>query len=135
MKIPTLDIARIPQYLEANRLAAKGLDKPVLGGCIGPYSLAALAKEPEILLLDEPLSNLDARLRLEMREEIRRLQLETGITTIFVTHDQEEALSISDHILLGLPIMIAEFLIGRHSQANTARAYQILAPLFLIILN
>ena len=59
----------------------------------------ALAKEPEILLLDEPLSNLDARLRLEMREEIRRLQLETGITTIFVTHDQEEALSISDHIL------------------------------------
>ena len=60
----------------------------------------ALAKEPEILLLDEPLSNLDARLRLEMLEEIRRLQLETGITTIFVTHDQEEALSISDHILL-----------------------------------
>lgn len=60
----------------------------------------ALAKEPEILLLDEPLSNLDARLRLEMREEIRRLQMETGITTIFVTHDQEEALSISDYILL-----------------------------------
>ena len=60
----------------------------------------ALAKKPEILLLDEPLSNLDARLRLEMREEIRRIQLETGITTIFVTHDQEEALSISDFILL-----------------------------------
>ena len=60
----------------------------------------ALAKQPEILLLDEPLSNLDARLRLEMREEIRRLQIETGITTIFVTHDQEEALSISDQILL-----------------------------------
>ena len=60
----------------------------------------AQAKEQEILLLDEPLSNLDARLRLEMREEIRRLQMETGITTIFVTHDQEEALSISDHILL-----------------------------------
>ena len=60
----------------------------------------ALAKEPDILLLDEPLSNLDARLRLEMREEIRRLQLKTGITTIFVTHDQEEALSISDYILL-----------------------------------
>ncbi len=60
----------------------------------------ALAKEPEILLLDEPLSNLDARLRLEMREEIRRIQLETGITTVFVTHDQEEAMSISDHIVL-----------------------------------
>lgn len=60
----------------------------------------ALAKEPDILLLDEPLSNLDARLRLEMREEIRKLQLKTGITTIFVTHDQEEALSISDYIML-----------------------------------
>lgn len=60
----------------------------------------ALAKEPGILLLDEPLSNLDARLRLEMREEIRRIQLETGITTVFVTHDQEEALSISDYIVL-----------------------------------
>ena len=60
----------------------------------------ALAKEPEILLLDEPLSNLDARLRLEMREEIRRLQLETGITTIFVTHDQDEAMVMSDEIHL-----------------------------------
>ncbi len=60
----------------------------------------ALAKTPDILLLDEPLSNLDARLRLEMREEIRRIQLETGITTIFVTHDQEEAISISDYVLL-----------------------------------
>ena len=56
----------------------------------------ALIKEPEILLLDEPLSNLDARLRLEMREEIRRIQIETGVTTIFVTHDQEEAMSITD---------------------------------------
>lgn len=60
----------------------------------------ALAKEPSILLLDEPLSNLDARLRIEMREEIRRIQIETGLTTIFVTHDQEEAMSISDHVLL-----------------------------------
>ena len=60
----------------------------------------ALVKEPRLLLLDEPLSNLDARLRLEMREEIRRIQLETGVTAIFVTHDQEEAMSISDHIVL-----------------------------------
>jgi ABC-type sugar transport system ATPase subunit len=60
----------------------------------------AMAKDPQILLLDEPLSNLDARLRLEMREEIRRIQRETGITVIFVTHDQEEAMSISDKILL-----------------------------------
>ena len=60
----------------------------------------ALVKNPRLLLLDEPLSNLDARLRLEMREEIRRIQQRTGVTTIFVTHDQEEAMSISDRILL-----------------------------------
>ena len=60
----------------------------------------ALVKRPDILLLDEPLSNLDARLRLEMREEIRRIQTETGVTTVFVTHDQEEAMSITDEIVL-----------------------------------
>ncbi len=60
----------------------------------------ALVKKPKLLLLDEPLSNLDARLRLEMREEIRRIQQEVGITTVFVTHDQEEAMSISDKVLL-----------------------------------
>ncbi|MBS5926573.1 MAG: ABC transporter ATP-binding protein [Clostridium sp.] len=60
----------------------------------------ALVQNPKILLLDEPLSNLDARLRLKIREEIRRLVKEIGITTVFVTHDQEEALSISDRIVL-----------------------------------
>lgn len=60
----------------------------------------ALVQSPKILLLDEPLSNLDARLRLKIREEIRRLVKEIGITTVFVTHDQEEALSISDRIVL-----------------------------------
>ena len=60
----------------------------------------ALVKKPKVLLLDEPLSNLDARLRLQTREEIRRIQKETGITTVFVTHDQEEAMSISDEILV-----------------------------------
>ena len=60
----------------------------------------ALVKNPSGLLLDEPLSNLDARLRLQTREEIRRIQRETKITTIFVTHDQEEAMSISDLIIV-----------------------------------
>ena len=60
----------------------------------------ALVKMPRVLLMDEPLSNLDARLRLQTREEIRRIQRETGITTIFVTHDQEEAMSISDLIVV-----------------------------------
>ncbi len=60
----------------------------------------ALVKTPKVLLLDEPLSNLDARLRLQTREEIRRIQRQTGVTTIFVTHDQEEAMSISDMIVV-----------------------------------
>ena len=60
----------------------------------------ALVKKPRVLLLDEPLSNLDARLRLQTREEIRRIQQETGITTVFVTHDQEEAMSICDQIVV-----------------------------------
>ena len=60
----------------------------------------ALVKMPRVLLLDEPLSNLDARLRLQTREELKRIQQETGITTIFVTHDQEEAMSISDLIVV-----------------------------------
>ena len=60
----------------------------------------ALVKMPRVLLLDEPLSNLDARLRLQTREEIKRIQKSTGITTVFVTHDQEEAMSISDYIVV-----------------------------------
>lgn len=60
----------------------------------------ALVKKPRVLLLDEPLSNLDARLRLQTREEIKRIQRETGITTVFVTHDQEEAMSISDQMVV-----------------------------------
>ena len=60
----------------------------------------ALVKKPRVLLLDEPLSNLDARLRLQTREEIKRIQRETKVTTIFVTHDQEEAMSISDLIVV-----------------------------------
>ncbi len=69
------------------------------GGQLQRVAIArALVIEPEVLLLDEPLSNLDAKLRVEMRGEIRELQKNLGITAIYVTHDQEEALSISDRI-------------------------------------
>src|SRR3546814_9461525 len=60
----------------------------------------ALVIEPRLLLLDEPLSNLDAKLRAEMRLELKRIQRESGVTTVFVTHDQEEALSLSDKIVM-----------------------------------
>ena len=71
------------------------------GGQMQRVAIArALVKKPKVLLLDEPLSNLDARLRLKTREEIRRIQKETGITTVFVTHDQEEAMSICDEIVV-----------------------------------
>src|SRR6185312_3342853 len=60
----------------------------------------SLVRKPDVLLLDEPLANLDAKLRLEMRSEIRRLQLETGITAILVTHDQVEAMSMCDRIAI-----------------------------------
>jgi putative spermidine/putrescine transport system ATP-binding protein len=58
----------------------------------------ALAIEPQVLLLDEPLSALDAKVRAQLRDQIRRIQLEVGITTLFVTHDQEEALAIADRV-------------------------------------
>lgn len=79
----------------------KRLPRELSGGQQQRVAIArALVKMPRVLLLDEPLSNLDARLRLQTREEIRRIQKETGITTVFVTHDQEEAMSISDRIVV-----------------------------------
>ncbi len=99
-----------PQMLEKAMEAAKLVQieelmdrKPseLSGGQQQRVAIArALVKMPRILLLDEPLSNLDARLRLQTREELRRIQRKTGITTIFVTHDQEEAMSISDLIVV-----------------------------------
>jgi ABC-type Fe3+/spermidine/putrescine transport system ATPase subunit len=69
------------------------------GGQLQRVAIArALVIEPHVLLLDEPLSNLDAKLRVEMRGEIRRLQKQLGITVLYVTHDQEEALAVSDRI-------------------------------------
>jgi len=87
-------VVDIDQYLERK-------PKELSGGQQQRVAIArALAKKPKVLLLDEPLSNLDARLRLQTREEIKRIQRETGITTVFVTHDQEEAMSISDFIVV-----------------------------------
>ena len=88
------DLVHIPELLD--RRPAQ-----MSGGQQQRVALArALVREPDILLLDEPLANLDAALRLEMRSEIRRIQLETGITAILVTHDQVEAMSMCDRIAL-----------------------------------
>jgi putative spermidine/putrescine transport system ATP-binding protein len=92
---------RIGELLELVGLAQAGDRYPhqLSGGMQQRVALArALAIEPRVLLLDEPLSALDAKVRVQLREEIRRIQLELGITTLYVTHDQEEALSISDHV-------------------------------------
>jgi putative spermidine/putrescine transport system ATP-binding protein len=79
--------------------AAKRYPHQLSGGMQQRVALArSLAIEPKVLLLDEPLSALDAKVRVQLREEIRRIQLEFGITTLYVTHDQEEALSISDRV-------------------------------------
>jgi putative spermidine/putrescine transport system ATP-binding protein len=92
---------RIGELLELVGLGHAGKRYPhqLSGGMQQRVALArALAIEPSVLLLDEPLSALDAKVRVTLREEIRRIQLELGITTIYVTHDQEEALSISDRV-------------------------------------
>jgi ABC-type Fe3+/spermidine/putrescine transport system ATPase subunit len=105
-----LRLRRLPAAEIAARVA-EGLRKVNLGGFEGRYpgqlsggqqqrvALArALVLNPDILLLDEPLSNLDAKIRVQVRAEIRKLQRELGITTVYVTHDQEEALSLSDRV-------------------------------------
>ena len=92
---------RVGDLLELVGLGHAGDRYPhqLSGGMQQRVALArALAIEPRVLLLDEPLSALDAKVRVQLREEIRRIQLELGITTLYVTHDQEEALAISDHV-------------------------------------
>ncbi len=90
----TAKLVNVDEYLERK-------PSQLSGGQQQRVAIArALVKKPKVLLLDEPLSNLDARLRLQTREEIRRIQQETGITSVFVTHDQEEAMSISDEIVV-----------------------------------
>ncbi len=81
--------------------AARRFPHQLSGGQQQRVALArALAIEPRVLLLDEPLSALDAKVRVQLREEIRRIQMKLGITALFVTHDQEEALSISDRVVI-----------------------------------
>jgi putative spermidine/putrescine transport system ATP-binding protein len=92
---------RVDDLLELVGLGHAGDRYPhqLSGGMQQRVALArALAIEPRVLLLDEPLSALDAKVRVQLREEIRRIQLELGITTLYVTHDQEEALAVSDHV-------------------------------------
>lgn len=93
----------VQKYLKLTHIEDIAHKKPgqLSGGQQQRVAIArALVQQPKVLLMDEPLSNLDARLRLQIREEIRALVKEVGITTIFVTHDQEEALSIGDRIIL-----------------------------------
>ncbi|MBM4423418.1 MAG: ABC transporter ATP-binding protein [Chloroflexi bacterium] len=94
---------RVKEMLDLIHLPVKGDSYPyqLSGGQQQRVALArALAFQPQVLLLDEPLSALDAKIRVELRSEIRRIQQQLGITTIYVTHDQEEALSISDRIVV-----------------------------------
>jgi iron(III) transport system ATP-binding protein len=106
---------------EAHAIAEEGLEQVGLGGYGGrlPSELSggqqqrvavarALVLEPQVLLFDEPLSNLDAKLRRRVREEIRELQRSLGLTTIYVTHDQEEALAVSDRIIVMREAKIAQ---------------------------
>ncbi len=103
-KMPAADIKkRVGEMLDLVRLASFGARFPyqLSGGQQQRVALArALALQPDLLLLDEPLSALDAKVRAEVREEIRRIQMRLGITAVFVTHDQEEALSISDRVVV-----------------------------------
>ncbi len=97
MRERALETARLVQIEELLDRRPKELS----GGQQQRVAIArALVKMPRVLLLDEPLSNLDARLRLQTREEICKIQKKTGIPTLFVTHDQEEAMSISDRIVV-----------------------------------
>jgi putative spermidine/putrescine transport system ATP-binding protein len=103
---------RVEKILEITDLAAlaRRYPKQMSGGQRQRVALArALVIEPELLLLDEPLSNLDAKLRLGMRVEIKALQKKLGITTLFVTHDQEECFSISDRVAIMNKGVIEQF--------------------------
>ncbi len=116
-RVPRREIEhRAAEMLELVRLAGMGGRKAheLSGGQQQRVALArALVVRPRVLLLDEPLANLDANLRIEMRELIRSIQAETGITSLFVTHDQEEAVMLADRVALMLSGVLQQF--GRPS--------------------
>ncbi|MBV8392156.1 MAG: ABC transporter ATP-binding protein [Alphaproteobacteria bacterium] len=103
-RVPDADVARrVEEALGLVQLSGYGGRQPhqLSGGQLQRVAIArALVIRPQVLLFDEPLSNLDARLRVSMRAEIRELQKSLGITAVYVTHDQEEAMSVSDRIAL-----------------------------------
>jgi len=117
-RLPRAEVRRrVGEALEMVRMTGLEDRRPnaLSGGQQQRVALArALVIEPDILLLDEPLSNLDAKLRIDMRKELRRIHAETGITTVYVTHDQKEALSLAQRIA----VMRA----GRVEQVDTPRA-------------
>ncbi|PWS37764.1 polyamine ABC transporter ATP-binding protein [Falsiroseomonas bella] len=117
---------KVAAALERVRLGNLGARYPdaLSGGQKQRVGLArAMVIEPDLLLMDEPLSNLDAKLRIEMRDEIRRMQRELGITTIYVTHDQEEALAISDRIAVMERGHIRQFATPREVFESPAHAF------------
>lgn len=101
-KVPKAEMdERVEKILDIMKIREYADRKPqnLSGGQQQRVALArAIVIEPDVLLMDEPLSNLDAKLRVDLREEIRRIQKEIGITTVYVTHDQEEAMAVSDRI-------------------------------------
>ena len=126
-KVPKDEIARkveeAARILDISHLLSRK-PKALSGGQQQRVAIArALVKKPEVLLLDEPLSNLDAKLRVETREEIRRIQQEVGITTIFVTHDQEEAMSISDRIAVMEKGVVQQFEVPQKMYLNPGNLF------------
>lgn len=119
----TEKVNKIAKTLQIKDLLKKKPNK-LSGGQQQRVAIArALVKEPSILLLDEPLSNLDAKLRIELREEIKKIQALFGITTVFVTHDQEEALSISDKIILLNNGMIQQYATPKEMYLNPSNIF------------
>jgi ABC-type Fe3+/spermidine/putrescine transport system ATPase subunit len=130
-RLPKAEIeARVKDGLQTVRLSgfADRLPSALSGGQQQRVGLArAMAIRPQLLLMDEPLSNLDAKLRIELREDIREIQQRLGITTIYVTHDQEEALAVSDRICVmnggRIEQVATPFEVYRHPTSRFAAAF------------